>query len=216
MKKLICFSVLFTVCFLLSSCIDIFQHITKDNNGIDQNQIKFTVSKTVFAMANGFSGSNEEIDYEKLFDESEMNTVDMDKYKQFSAIISKVNDIMDVGYLIDMNINYRDRNTANRINSTNTSFIPKYDGKNMIIHVDAIGDSSSSSADNSMAAAFLATGKYRLLLDKKCISDIQKVVIKTNEGETETSFLDLHTEYLIEIPIPVIYMTDIDLIIYSK
>jgi hypothetical protein len=201
---------------LLSSCIDIFQHITKDNNDIDQNQIKFTVSKTIFAMANGFSGSNEKIDYEKLFDESEMNTVDMNKYEQFSATVSKVNDIMDIGYLIDMNINYRDRNTVNRINSTNTSFIPKYDGKNMIIHVDAIGDSSSSSADNGMAAAFLATGKYRLLLDKKCISNIQKVIIKTSEGETETSFLDLHTEYLIEIPIPVIYMTDIDLIIYSK
>ncbi|MDR2747415.1 MAG: hypothetical protein LBB77_08225 [Treponema sp.] len=57
MKKAIPFFAVFGLCFVLSGCIDIFQHITKDNNGIDKNTIKVTVSKTVFAMANGLSGS---------------------------------------------------------------------------------------------------------------------------------------------------------------
>jgi hypothetical protein len=214
MKKLVIFSIVFILSFTLSGCIDIFQHITKDGNGIDKNTIKVTVSKTVFAMANGLSGSNEDIDYEKLFNES--NNIDVKDYNKFNATVKTVNDTMDVGYLVDMNIDYRDRNTLNMINRSNTSFIPKYNGKNIIIHIDCFGEDSDSTDDNAMAVAFLATGKYRLAISKKCIANIERITIKTAEGETGISFLDLYDEYFIEIPIPIIFMSDVDLTIYSK
>lgn len=214
MKKFALFLLIFVLCLVLSSCIDIFQHITRDGNGNDRNTIKVTVSKTIFAMANSFSESGESIDYEKLFDES--NNIDITDYNKFNATIKNVNDTMDVGYLVDMNINYRDRNMVNEINRSNTSFIPKYNGKNIVIHIDNIGDNSGSSDDNAMAAAFLATGKYRLAISKKCIANIDRVIIKNGEGETGMSFLDLYDEYLIEIPIPIIFMSDLDIIIYSK
>jgi hypothetical protein len=38
----------------------------------------------------------------------------------------------------------------------------------------------------------------------------------TSEGETGISFLDLHDEYLIEIPIPTILVSSVDLLIYLK
>jgi hypothetical protein len=212
MKKFALFSLIFVSCLVLSSCIDIFQHITKDGN--DRNTIKITVSKIIFAMANGFSGSGESIDYEKLFDES--NNVDITEYNKFNAAVKTVNDTMDVGYLVDMNINYRDRNMVDEINHSNTSFIPKYNRENIVIHIDNIGDNSGSSDDNAMAAAFLATGKYRLAISKKCIANIDRVIIKNGEGEIGMSFLDLYDEYLIEIPIPIIFMSDLDIIIYSK
>jgi hypothetical protein len=178
--------------------------------------IKVTVSKTIFAMANGLSGSGGDIDYEKLFDESDMNTLDMAEYNQFGAAIKKVNDTMDIGYLLDINMDYRDRNIVNRVNRSNASFIHKYNGKNMSIHIAKLGGDSSSGSNDGMTAAFLAAGKYRLVINKKCIANVSKVTIETTEGETEISFLDLLDEYLIEIPIPIIVMSDIDLILYSK
>ncbi|MDR2808415.1 MAG: hypothetical protein LBB43_05325 [Spirochaetaceae bacterium] len=199
-------------CLVLSSCIDIFQHLTRDASGVDRNSIKVTASKTIFAMANGVSDDN--IDYEKLFDES--STVDIKEYNQFNATINKINDVMDIGYLINMNIDYRDRSLVNQINRSNTGFIPRYNGKNIIIHIDCLGGNSGSTDDNAMAAALLATGKYRLLINKKCIANIEKVSIKTYEGETSINFLDLYDEYLVEIPIPIIFVSDVDLIIYSK
>jgi hypothetical protein len=214
MKKLVIFSMIFILCFILSGCIDIFQHITKDGNGIDKNTIKVTVSKTVFAMANSLSDSSEDIDYEKLFNES--NNIDIRDYNQFNAIITTLNDTMDVGYLVDMNIDYRDRNTLNAINRSNTSFIPKYNGRNIIVHIDRLGEDSGSTDDNAMAAAFLATGKYRLAISKKCIANVERITIKNNEGETGINFLDLYDEYLVEIPIPIIFMSAVDLTIYSK
>jgi hypothetical protein len=33
---------------------------------------------------------------------------------------------------------------------------------------------------------------------KKCIANIDRVIIKTNEGKTGISFLDLYDEYLVE------------------
>jgi hypothetical protein len=205
---------IFIFCFGLSGCIDIFQHITKDSNGIDKNTIKVTVSKTIFAMANGLSGSGESIDYEKLFNES--NNIDVKEYNKFDATVETVNDTMDIGYLVDMNIDYRDRNTLNTINRSNTSFIPKYNGKNVTIHIDCLGEDSASTDDNAMAAAFLATGKYRLAISKKCIASVGRITIKTAKGETDINFLDLYDEYLVEIPIPIIFMSAVDLIIYSK
>jgi hypothetical protein len=213
MKRLILIAMSFFLCLVLSGCIDIYQYVTKDTNGVERNTIKVTVSKTIFAMANGFSGSDDDIDYETLFDES--SPIDIGEYNQFNASIKMVNDTMDVGYLVDMNIDYRDRNVVNRINRTNTSFIPKYSGKNITIHIDSLGENSDS-ADNEMAMAFLATGKYRLAINKKCIANIDKITIKSNENETNINFIDLYDEYLVEIPIPIIFMSDIDIMIYSK
>jgi hypothetical protein len=110
MKKLAFSSIVF-ISLVLSSCIDIFQHITKDGNGIDKNTIKVTVSKAVFAMANGLSGAGDNIDYEELFNES--NNIDIKEYNQFNAIVKNVNDTMDVGYLVEMNIDYRNRDIIN-------------------------------------------------------------------------------------------------------
>ncbi|WP_461255994.1 hypothetical protein [Treponema sp. R80B11-R83G3] len=215
MKKFVLVTIL-VLCFIFSGCIDIFQHLTKDNNGNEKNTIKVTVSKTIFAMASGLYGYSNDIDYEKLFDENDMNTLDMKEYNQFGATLKKINDTMDVGYLFDINMDYRDKNVVNKINSSNASFIHKYNGKNIIIHIAKLGDNSSSSSDNEMVALLLATGKYRLAINKKCIANVSKVVIKTIKDETEINFLDLFDEYLIEIPIPIIVMSDIDIIIYSK
>jgi hypothetical protein len=215
MKKIVVLLMILVPSLVLSSCIDIFQHLTRDTNSLERNTIRVTVSKTIFAMAKGLSGSDN-IDYEKLFDESDLNTMDMNEYNQFGVNIKKINDLMDIGFLLTMNIDYRDRNLVNKINRANINFIPKYNGKNIIIHIDFLNGKYSSSDDNAMAAAFLATGKYRLAVNKKCIADIGKVTIKANNTETEINFLDLYDEYLIEIPLPIIMMSAIDLIIYSK
>ncbi|MDR0567731.1 MAG: hypothetical protein LBG87_00795 [Spirochaetaceae bacterium] len=212
-KKKAYYTIIFTLSFTLSGCIDIFQHITKDGNGVDRNTIKVTVSKVVFAMANGMSGAGD-ADYEKLFNES--NTVDVQEYTQFNASIKTVNDSMDVGYLVDMNIDYQDKNMVTAVNQSNTSFIPKYKDNNITIHIARLGGDSDSAEDNDMAAAFLATAKYRLTVSKTCIADIDRVTVKTRENEKEITALDLYDNYLIEIPMPIIFMSDIDLTLYSK
>ena len=220
MKKAICLLTIFALCFVLSGCIDIFQHITKDNNGVDKLTVKITVSKAIFEMVSGLSG-NDDFDFENLLNESDMTGgIDVNDYDQYGASVTKVNDSVDVGFLIDMNIDYSDKNTEKIINRSNHSFIPNYNGKDIIMHIDRLGGDSGSADSNVMTALFLAAGKYRLAINKKCIADIDKVIVKaTKDGESidiDINFMDLHDEYLIEIPIPILVMSDVDIIIYSK
>jgi hypothetical protein len=164
-------------------------------------------------MANNFSGSGA-VDYETFFDGNGMDEMDINEYNQFGASIRKINDSMDIGYLIEINLNYKDKDIVNITNQSNVSFIPKYNGKNIILPLD-LGNHGSFD-DNAMAAAFLSTGKYRLAVNKKCISNIRKVTIKVKGKETEIGFLDLYDEYLIEVPLPVIMASAVELRIYSK
>ncbi|GMO54540.1 MAG: hypothetical protein Pg6C_20600 [Treponemataceae bacterium] len=73
-----------------------------------------------------------------------------------------------------------------------------------------------SSEDNMMSAAFLATGKYRIALNKKLIAGIVKAAVKTSDGEQIISCYDMLDEYLVEIPIPLVFMSAVDVILYGK
>ena len=193
---------------LLTSCFDIYQAITKDSNGNERNIIKVTLNKAILEMGNSMGGGSS-TDYDKIFDGSD---IDVNSYGQFGAKITKINNESDVGLLVDMSFNYRDPSVINRINQGKVSFIHKYNGKNITIHVDSMGESSE---DNQMAAAFLAAGKYRLVISKKCVATVSKVILRSSQGETEYSFLDLVDSYLIEIPIPVLFTSPIDIVIQS-
>jgi len=215
MKKLYSISLIFILCFTLSGCFDIFQYITRDNDGIDKITVRATVSKGFFAMIYGLSGSTDDIDYDELFDESDMYTFDIDNYSQYGAVMERINDVSEFGLQLRMNINYRDQNTIDRINSTSQSFIPRYNDNGITIRIDRIGNVASSSEENVMTAVFLASGRYRLMISKRCIENIDRAVIKTIEDEAEINFIDLYDKYLLEIPIPLLIMDDIDLILYS-
>ena len=218
MKKPHLFLVI-ALCLGLSGCIDIFQYITKDTDGVDKNTIKVTISKVLLALADSFSDSTGSVDYEELFDElfadSELKALDVHNYTQYGAAVKRVNDAVDVGFMIEMNLDYRDRDTVNKINRDDTSFIPKYNGKNITLHIDCIGDGASVE-ENEMASAFLSAGKYRLMISKKCIAAVDKVTLKTPRGETEISCLELYDGYLVEVPISLIFISDVDVVIYSK
>ena len=210
-KRITFFAVIFLLSLLLSGCFDIYQNITRDSNGFDRNIIKVTLNKTMIDMGNSF-GESGAIDYNDIFkdDDPELN-----EYKRFGAYVSKINSELDIGYLIEMSLNYRDSAVTNAINQSKDSFIHKYNGKNMTIHIDFANKSGSSGDDGGMATAVMSSGKYRLVVSKKCVANIRRVTLKTNEGESDVSFFDVVDGYLIEIPIPILFASAIDIYIHS-
>jgi len=199
-------------CLSLTGCIDIVQHITRKSDGTDQNTISITIAKAMLEMASSMQG-NSSVNYDELF--TEFNTSDMEEYEQFGAKITKINDQVNAGYLIDMNLNYKDKNTLKAINTENIDFIPKYEKKKMTIYVGSLKDDESSQTDNEMFQLFLASSKYRLLISKSCMPSISKVILKESKKSTEVSYLDLYDEYLIEIPITALLKNKITVEIYQ-
>ncbi|UTC68066.1 MULTISPECIES: hypothetical protein [unclassified Treponema] len=216
MKKIIILIMLVVLCLTCTGCIDIVQHITRLPDGSEQNTIRITVSKMIFALVAG-SSFNEDKNYEEFFNDKEIKElIDIPELSPFSAKISKINDPIDIGYLIDMNINYNDKNILKKINSQDSiDFIPKYTGEKAIINLTAFSEKSNEKPNNDEAAmALLASGKYRLLISKSCIKNISKVVLKNDKEELDYTFLDLYDQFLIEIPIPILFSEKVVLEIY--
>ena len=197
MKKLLLW--LFTVlcCMSLTGCIDVVQHITRRSDGTDQNTVCITIAKTLLEVMTR-SMSNEKAKYDELFEEYNFNSTNMAEYEPFSAKFTKINDAVNVGFLIDMNINYKDKAVLKTVNTGTIDFIPKYGKKMMSIYIGSLHDTSSF--DDEMSSMFLAGSKYRLLISKSCMPSVSKVLVKTAKESMETTYLDLYDEYLIEIP----------------
>jgi len=212
MKKIALLICIGLCCLNLTGCVDIVQHITRKSDGIEQNTISITVSKAMIEMAAAMQ-DNSAVNYDDLF--NKFNASDMDEYEQFGAKITKINDQVNAGYLIDMNLNYKDKNTLKAINAQDIDFIPKYEKKKMTIYVGSLQDDDSSQSDNEMTQLFLATSKYRLLVSKSCMPSISKVILKAAKTSTEISYLDLYDEYLIDIPMLTLFKEEITVEIYQ-
>ena len=212
MKKIALLICIGLCCLNLTGCVDIVQHITRKSDGIEQNTISITVSKAMIEMAAAMQ-DNSAVNYDDLF--NKFNASDMDEYEQFGAKITKINDQVNAGYLIDMNLNYKDKNTLKAINVQDIDFIPKYEKKKMTIYVGSLQDDDSSQSDNEMTQLFLATSKYRLLVSKSCMPSISKVILKAAKTSTEISYLDLYDEYLIDIPMLTLFKEEITVEIYQ-
>jgi len=204
MKKITLLICIGLCCLSLTGCIDIVQHITRKSDGTDQNTISITVTKAVIEMLASMQG-NPSVNYDELF--AEFNTSDMKEYEQFGAKITKINDQVNAGYLIDMNINYKDKDILKAINAEDIDLIPKYGKKKMTIYAGSLQDDDYSKTDNEMLQLFLASSKYRLLISKTCMPSIKKVLLKTAKKSTEVGYLDLYDEYMIDIPI-ILLLTD--------
>ena len=189
-------------CLSLTGCLDIVQHITRKSDGTDQNTISITVAKAMIETAAAIQGDSS-VNYDDLF--AEFNASDIKEYEQFGAKITKINDQVNAGYLIDMNLNYKDKNTLKAINAEDIDFIPRYTKKKMTIYIGSLQQESDSlQTDNEMVQLFLATSKYRLLISKSCMPSISKVILKESKKSTEVGYLDLYDEYMIDIPIAVL------------
>jgi hypothetical protein len=208
MKKIPFVLIISAFCFVLSGCMDVFQHFTVDAAGTYHNAVKITVSKSIFELAQAFGETEETADYDSLFEGS----LDEGEYAEFGAAVTKINDASDVGLLIEMTLDYKDRATVDRLKNGDIDFIPQYDQKNLVIH---IGQSNAAlDGENEMVGAFLGAAKYRLVVSKKCII-INRAALKVNGKEIFVSFLDLQDEYLIEVPL-MTFLNASDLVLYSK
>ncbi|MHB9291906.1 hypothetical protein Holit_00993 [Hollandina sp. SP2] len=170
--------------YLRTGCIDGYQHITRSPQGIEHTTLKITVSKMILEMA---STSDESLDYDAWF-EANKGSAAIDTYGIFNARIEKINDSLDLGYVITMNLDYTDK-TSRNILGKGMDFMLIYAQNHTEIHSTALSGVENKET-NEMALAFLSTGKYRLSMSKTCIGTLKQVVMAgPAEAFTEIAFI---------------------------
>ena len=198
-------------CLSLTGCLDIVQHITRKNDGTVQNTISITVAKAMLEIGAAMMGQSSPND-DELF--NEFDEFDMDEYESFAAKIVKINNPVNIGYLIDMNIDYQNKEMLKALNTRDIDFVPKYEKKKMTIYVGTLQDSNYSKTDNKMMQMFLATCRYRLLVNKSGMPSIGKVILKSAQNSMQIGFLDLYDEYLIDIPMSILFEEKVTIELY--
>lgn len=201
MKKILLYVCLFFCSLMLTSCIDVVQHITRKSDGTEKNIISITFSKAIFEMAKAMQGDSFSPNYDDFF--KELGETDSLNSDGFSATRSKIDNEFSAGYLIDMDINYKDKAIKEKVLSNiEAEGLPVhvYDKDKIVINLGFLHNNATSKNDE-MGQAFLASAKYRLLLSKTCMPKLSKVVLKSRNGEMNMAYADFYDEYLIEIPI---------------
>lgn len=199
-------------CLSLTGCLDIVQHITRKSDGTVQNTISITVAKAMLEIGAAMMGQSSPND-DELF--NEFDEFDMDEYESFAAKIVKINNPVNIGYLIDMNIDYQNKEMLKALNTRDIDFVPKYEKKKMTIYVGTLQDSNYSKTDNEMMQMFLATCRYRLLVNKSGMPSIGKVILKSAQNSMQIGFLDLYDEYLIDIPMSILFEEKVTIELYQ-
>lgn len=205
MKKILLYVCLLFFSLSFVCCVDVVQHITRKSDGTQKNIVSFTLSKAVFEMAKAMGGNSSSFDYNDLF--SEFGDGNSFEYEGVSAKMTKIDDNFSAGYLIDMNIDYKNKNIQEKL-LKNTDIpplpIPRYERNKMVIYLGFLNEKNGASNNEEMGLAFLASAKYRLLVNKACIPTISKIVLKSTKQDLNIGYTDLYDEYLIEIPIPLL------------
>ncbi len=199
-NKFIKIFVLLLLSIFSLSCMEVFSNVGSKRNGDLYSTIKITMSKSILELA-GVEG--EDIN---IFDELSMSDSSFEDYITSYDIIDTA---LETGFIISINI---PKNKIKDIDTQEISFfIPIKDGNSYYMSFDSDdfdGLDGDDDEANAYASMLLSSYKYRIIISKSYIKNIDDVVISSGiantSNEVPINFYDLQDSYLIEIPLVVL------------
>lgn len=155
MKRVLIVILIIGCLFLFTGCFDVFQYVSLDGDDVDLS-IKFVVQKSIIDMASSFSG--ESVNYDELLAQGHDTFRELDA---FNAEIRPINNGLEVGY--EISIKGSLQKIQEHAGQGAIPFFPKKRGSSFFMSLPEMGVPMSEG--DEMAYAFLASAKYRVLLD---------------------------------------------------
>ena len=187
----------------ISGCVDFLHYIGEENNNI-LIDVRFTLQKLIFIAFAEMSGETVTDEYfEKEFGLSEEEFKE-ELSLEFPPFIKtqyeKINTQLEFGYDVQLKINKKVFNQLLE-EDPNIPFVPIKSEKGIRIVLPTAMESEPDSDDEEMTAVFLASAKYKLIISKKIISQIENVFIKVDNEVFIPGIKELPEVYLIEFPL---------------
>jgi hypothetical protein len=206
MKKILLISGILITVLLMSGCIEVFQYVSIKNGEVDLS-IKYVIQKSIIEMGSAFSG--EEVDYDDFLGEGEDI---FEGLGNISGEMTQINTALEVG--MEMRIQGSLDELRELVESDQIPFLPERAGSTFYLNIPGMG--SSDSEDDGMAAAFLASAKYRILVDLSGdLSSVSSARLLLDEDadyedfdETIISATIYGQSMMIEIPMLILFMSD--------
>lgn len=206
MKTKLRFLFIIGVVLSLSSCVEVFQYISVKDGNVSI-YLKYVIQKAIFEMAASFSG--EEMDYEEYLGDGQEFLSD---FEGITTDSRPINTDLEVGFEITIQGTLEQM----RIDTETQAipFAPEPRGEKYYLTIPGMG---SSSSDDEWGMAFLASSKYRILLDlsgdlsgirnARLIFDEESVDPDSESDALITTTL-LGQNLLVEMPMLVPFMSE--------
>jgi hypothetical protein len=176
-------------------CFDVYQHITKENNGNVNMYFKIAMSKAFLNMGNG-SNSNNNQPVTNPFADFQNNPI-MTDVKELGATVSEIDTEKEFGVVIRMSLDMKSKDVQQAMSSQGSPLIPQISDSGITIFFPSQG---SPTGQDQSSKAIMTAFKYRLSIGKALMPTISKVILRTGDAEVSCEAIDLSDIYMIEIP----------------
>lgn len=179
----------------LSGCLEVVQHIGPGAGNTVETYVRLTLQRAIFQFAESFGGdpvSDEELTEQFGLTESE---VLQDLPEGISARFEPFVNEYDVGFVL--------RTTTPRsFRAEEGVFVPTLAGNELRVRLPPGNEGDGGSNNGGEAAFFLASAKYRVLLEKAVWPSVSGAVILPSEGEeVDVQVTEFAGLWLIEFPV---------------
>jgi hypothetical protein len=187
------------VVLLFSGCLDAFQHIRQDPSGKVEVFFKFTLQKGLFEMAAQMSG--EEMDdevFEAQFGEDFLS-FEKDLPEGVEARVEKINNDLEFGMAVRFSY-MEDEIDISAGKLEEVDFYPIRDPVGFHINFSGQEKGEGDDGDDEMAGVFLASAKYKIIVDKSYLKGAQQAWLEMPEETFPIEIIDLGPSFLLDLP----------------
>uniref|UniRef100_A0A7C3E8L3 Lipoprotein n=1 Tax=Gracilinema caldarium TaxID=215591 RepID=A0A7C3E8L3_9SPIR len=179
MKNKTFFFLILAMTLLLSSCIEITQHIRLENNTIINNT-RIVIQKALLTMAQSYGNDSDLSSLE--FNDETIYQISEQIPKENFVSIKNANNELENG--LEITVRYpRTKRPTVQNDDVAPIFYPYLKDKTLVVDFNNIS-STNIDENNQMVSAILSGFKYRLFIDSSVLSSPKKATLYTKDEET--------------------------------
>lgn len=184
---------------LLSGCVEIFQYVGYTDDGRLEVSFSFSIQKAIFELGAGLNGEGS-VDFDEEFGELD-SEITSDVPDWVEVDVSQIDTELEYGVSMTMRVDEERLTAAETLSEypDDIAFLPRRSGDSILIYLEGMG---SGGEEDEMAAAFLASAKYRLLVSSSYAESISSASFEV-EGSDESLPVEVREfgeVYLLELP----------------
>lgn len=184
---------------LLSGCVEIFHYVGYTDDGRLEVSFSFAMQKAIFEMAAGLDGSGS-VDFEEEF--GNLDTEITGEFPDWVEVeAGQIDTELEYGVSMTMRVDEEQLLLAEELSESpdDVAFLPRRSDDSILIYLEGMGGGDET---DEMAAAFLASAKYRLLISAAYAGSISSAEYEVaDSGETlPIDVREFGEVYLLELP----------------
>jgi hypothetical protein len=181
---------------LLSGCFDIYEHISRDQNGLVDVYFRVSFSRSMMEMATSMSETPRAFSPDDLFGEQDAATSEI--LSTFGGKFERIDTSAELGAWTEFAINPKLKPHLDLMKARSSPLVPDISSNQIVITFNGAGENPDYQQTYDQ---ILSSFKFRLTISKSVMPTVSRAVVSTAEIDFKPIVVSLPDEFLIDIPV---------------